>query len=136
MTLDGTNSYVVGRWVVDPGPDDWDHLEALKAASDGPIEGIVLTHTHPDHADGAPSLAAMAGGVDVVLPVEGQRVGPFDVIATPGHAPEHVCLLLDGGIAFAGDNVLGWGSVVIGPGEGRWPPTWTRCGGCARWTWT
>ena len=118
MTLDGTNSYVVGRWVVDPGPDDWDHLEALKAASHGPIEGIVLTHTHPDHAEGAPSLAAMVGGMDVVLPTEGQRVGPFDVIATPGHAPEHVCLLLDGRIGFAGDNVLGWGSVVIGPGGG------------------
>ena len=60
----------------------------------------------------------MAGGVDVVLGVEGQRVGPFDVIATPGHAPDHVCLLLDGRIAFAGDTVLGRGSVFVGPGEG------------------
>jgi len=118
LTLDGTNTYVVGRWVVDPGPDDPAHLEAVLAACDGPLEGIALTHTHPDHAEGAPALAALAGGVDVVLGIEGQRVGPFDVIATPGHAPDHVCLLLAGRIAFAGDTVLGRGSVFVGPGEG------------------
>ena len=118
LTLEGTNTYVVGRWVVDPGPADEDHLEAVRAAADGPIEGIALTHGHPDHAEGAPALAAMAGGVDVVLPSEGQRVGPFDVIATPGHAPDHVCLVLDARIAFAGDTVLGRGSVFVGPGEG------------------
>ena len=118
LTLDGTNTYVVGRWVVDPGPADDVHLEAVRVAAGGPIEGIVLTHGHPDHAEGAPALAAMAGGVDVVLPREGQRVGPFEAIATPGHAPDHVCLLLDGRIGFAGDTVLGRGSVFVGPGEG------------------
>lgn len=118
LTLDGTNTYVVGSWVVDPGPDDPGHLEAVLAAAGGQLEGIVLTHSHPDHSEGAPALAARAGGVDVVLPAEGQRVGPFAAIATPGHAPDHVCLLLDGGIAFAGDTVLGTGSVFVGPGEG------------------
>lgn len=118
LTLDGTNTYVVRRWVVDPGPDDHAHLEAVQAACEGPIEGIALTHTHPDHAEGASTLAAMAGGVDVVLGVEGQRIGPFGVIATPGHAPDHVCLVLDGRIGFAGDTVLGTGSVFVGPGEG------------------
>ncbi len=118
LTLDGTNTYVAGRWVVDPGPADRTHLEAVLAACDGPIEGIALTHRHPDHADGAPALAAMAGGVDVVLGTGGARVGPFDVIATPGHAPDHVCLVLDGRIGFAGDTVLGQGSVFVGPGEG------------------
>ncbi len=118
LTLDGTNTYVVGGWVVDPGPDDPAHLEAVQAAGGAPIEGIALTHSHPDHAEGAPTLAAMAGGVDVVLGTEGDRIGPFDVIATPGHAPDHVCLLLEGGIAFTGDTVLGRGSVFVGPGEG------------------
>ena len=118
LTLDGTNTYVVGGWVVDPGPADPAHLEAVRAAAGGPIEGIALTHSHPDHAEGAPALAEMAGGVDVVLGIEGQRVGPFEVLSTPGHAPDHVCLLLDGRIAFAGDTVLGRGSVFVGPGEG------------------
>ncbi|HYI38162.1 MAG TPA: MBL fold metallo-hydrolase [Thermoleophilaceae bacterium] len=118
LTLDGTNTYVVGGWVVDPGPDDPAHLEAVRAAAGGPIAGIALTHSHPDHADGAPALAEMVGGVDVVLGIEGQRVGPFDVLSTPGHAPDHVCLLLDGRIAFAGDTVLGRGSVFVPPGEG------------------
>jgi glyoxylase-like metal-dependent hydrolase (beta-lactamase superfamily II) len=117
LTLDGTNTYLTRGWVVDPGPDDPAHLDAVMAAAGGEIEGIALTHTHPDHAEGAGPLAARAGGVDVVLGTEGDRVGPFDVIATPGHAPDHVVLLL-GPIAFAGDNVLGQGSVFIGPGEG------------------
>jgi glyoxylase-like metal-dependent hydrolase (beta-lactamase superfamily II) len=117
LTLDGTNTYLAGGWVVDPGPDDPAHLEAVLAAAGGTVDGVALTHTHPDHAEGAASLARMAGGVEVVLGEEGDRVGPFEVIATPGHAPDHVALLW-GGVAFAGDNVLGQGSVFIGPGEG------------------
>lgn len=117
LTLDGTNTYLAAGWVVDPGPDDLTHLEAVLAAAGGSIEGIALTHTHPDHAEGAETLARMAGGAEVKLGGEGDRVGPFDVIATPGHAPDHVALLW-GRIAFAGDNVLGQGSVFIGPGEG------------------
>jgi glyoxylase-like metal-dependent hydrolase (beta-lactamase superfamily II) len=48
---------------------------------------------------------------------DGDTAGPFDVIATPGHAPDHVALLTDG-IAFCGDTVLGEGSVFIAPGGG------------------
>lgn len=117
MTLDGTNTYVVRGWVIDPGPDDARHREAILAAAGGPIEGIALTHSHADHVEGAPALAAAAGHVPVVLGVEGDRIGPFDVIATPGHAADHVCLLL-GDIAFAGDTVMGQGSVIVGPGNG------------------
>jgi glyoxylase-like metal-dependent hydrolase (beta-lactamase superfamily II) len=117
LTLDGTNTYVVGGWVVDPGPDDEGHLRAVLEAAGGSLEGIVLTHSHPDHADGAEPLAALAGGVPVVSPGEGDEVGPFLTIATPGHTPDHVCLLF-GRICFAGDTVLGAGSVFIGPGEG------------------
>lgn len=118
LTLDGTNSYLIGGWVVDPGPDDEDHLDALLAAAGGHIEGIVLTHTHGDHADGAEPLAQRAAGVPVVLPGEGDEVGPLRALATPGHAADHVCLVATGGICFAGDTVLGEGSVFIAPGEG------------------
>ncbi len=122
LTLDGTNTYVVGGWVVDPGPDDHGHLDRVSdtvsySASGGSLEGIVLTHSHPDHAEGAAALADRAGGVAVVRPTEGEQVGPFRALATPGHAPDHVCLLF-GRTLFCGDTVLGEGSVFIGPGEG------------------
>ena len=115
LTLDGTNTYVVARWVVDPGPDDQAHLARVAAAA-GEVEGIVLTHGHPDHADGAPRLAEMTGA-PVLRPSGESRVGPFEVIATPGHAPDHVALLA-GRVLFTGDTVLGSGSVFIAPGEG------------------
>jgi glyoxylase-like metal-dependent hydrolase (beta-lactamase superfamily II) len=112
LTLDGTNTYLVGRWVVDPGPADPAHQRAVRAAAPDGIEGIVLTHSHSDHAEGARSLDA-----PVTLPRDGQRVGPFRAIGTPGHSPDSVCLLVDG-VCFTGDTVLGSGSVFIAPGEG------------------
>ncbi len=117
LTLDGTNTYVTNGWVVDPGPADDAHLDAVLAATGGRIEGIVLTHSHHDHSEGAAPLAERAGGVRVVNPGEGDRVGPFTALATPGHAPDHVCLLLER-TCFTGDTVLGRGSVFIAPGEG------------------
>lgn len=112
LTLDGTNSYVVGRWVVDPGPADQAHLDAVRAAAAEGIEGVVLTHSHADHSEGAELL-----GAPVTLPSGGDEVGPFRVVATPGHSPDSVSLLL-GGICFCGDTVLGVGSVFIDPWEG------------------
>jgi len=88
----------------------------LRAAPEG-IEGVVLTHGPEDHAEGAEPLAERAGGVPVVRPGDGERVGPFSALATPGHSPDHVCLVLDR-VLFAGDTVLGEGSVFIAPGEG------------------
>ncbi len=117
LTLDGTNTYLAAGWVVDPGPDEAHHRDAILAAADGAIEGIALTHDHLDHTEGAATLAAAAGGVPIVLGSEGDGVGPFDVIPTPGHSPEHVCLLL-GKVAFVGDTVMGHGSVFVAPGEG------------------
>jgi glyoxylase-like metal-dependent hydrolase (beta-lactamase superfamily II) len=117
LTLDGTNTYVTRRWVVDPGPLMGDHVEAVLAAAVEGIEGIVLTHDHADHAQAAPELARRAGDVPVVLPKDGESVGPFEVVATPGHSADHVSLLL-GRVCFCGDTVLGEGSVFISPGEG------------------
>ncbi len=116
LTLDGTNTYVVEGWVVDPGPDDERHLGAIVDAAGGAVAGIVLTHDHSDHSEGAPSLAERTGAA-VVQPADGERVGPFEVIATPGHSPDHVALVA-GGALFTGDTVLGTGSVFIQPGEG------------------
>jgi len=111
MTLDGTNTWIVGGWVVDPGPADSGHLERVAAAAD-PLQGVVLTHSHADHSEGAGAL-----GVEVVLPSDGQEVGPFSAIATPGHSSDSVCLLHDR-VLFSGDTVLGKGSVFVAPGEG------------------
>jgi glyoxylase-like metal-dependent hydrolase (beta-lactamase superfamily II) len=113
LTLDGTNSYVVGRWVVDPGPADEDHLAAVRAAADEGIEGVVLTHGHADHSDGAHLL-----GAPVHQPGEGEDAGPFRALATPGHSPDSVCLVWEQRVCFTGDTVLGTGSVFIAPGEG------------------
>lgn len=117
LTLDGTNTYVVAGWVVDPGPADERHLEAVMDAAGGAIDGVVLTHSHLDHSEGAGALAERAGGVPVVLPGGGENAGPFRALATPGHAPDHVCLLL-GRLGFCGDTVMGEGSVFIDPAEG------------------
>jgi glyoxylase-like metal-dependent hydrolase (beta-lactamase superfamily II) len=111
LTLDGTNTWIVGGWVVDPGPADPGHLAAVREAA-GSVEGVVLTHSHLDHSEGADAL-----GADSVLPVDGQRVGPFEAIATPGHSPDSVCLRHER-VLFTGDTVLGEGSVFIAPGEG------------------
>jgi glyoxylase-like metal-dependent hydrolase (beta-lactamase superfamily II) len=116
LTLDGTNTYVVEGWVVDPGPADEAHLRAVVDAAAGAVAGIVLTHDHSDHSEGAPMLAEMTGA-EVVKPGGGERAGPFETIATPGHAPDHVALVA-GRALFTGDTVLGTGSVFIQPGEG------------------
>ena len=115
MTLDGTNSYVAAGWVIDPGPDDEAHLRAVLDAA-GAIEGIVLTHDHFDHAAGATRLAAMAGGLSVSHPGAGDRAGPFQVVPSPGHSRDSVCLIHER-ICFSGDTVLGEGSVFV-PADG------------------
>ena len=110
LTLSGTNTYVVDGWVIDPGPEIGSHLDAVAAAVGSP-QGIVLTHDHADHSEAAPALAERLG-VSVVPVADGDRVGPFDVIALPGHADDHV-VYVAGRDAFTGDAVLGEGSVFV-----------------------
>jgi glyoxylase-like metal-dependent hydrolase (beta-lactamase superfamily II) len=121
FTLDGTNTYIVEGWVIDPGPDDAQHLDAVLAAAGGSIEGIAITHAHPDHDHGAPGLAERAGGAAIVRPKDGERAGPLTAMATPGHAADHVAFLY-GRVAFTGDAVAGTGSSFIAPGGGGLGP--------------
>jgi glyoxylase-like metal-dependent hydrolase (beta-lactamase superfamily II) len=127
MTLEGTNTYLYGSdpcTVIDPGPDLETHLDAVRAAATerGGIGIVLLTHTHGDHADGADRLAALAAVGSfvppVILPGDGEEHGGLRAIATPGHAPDHVCLLTADGVCFSGDLVLGAGSTFVPPDGG------------------
>jgi len=136
MTLDGTNTWVVGGAgtpivVIDPGPDDIGHLTSVVAASDGRISQILLTHGHPDHAEGARRLHGMTGAPVRALDPghalggeglhEGDVVAAGDaeirVIATPGHTADCVSFHIPQARALlTGDTVLGRGTTVV-----AWP---------------
>jgi glyoxylase-like metal-dependent hydrolase (beta-lactamase superfamily II) len=123
LTLEGTNTYLVDGWVIDPGPpDDEAHVEAVLAAAGGRLNGIAITHAHADHDGAAPALAERAGGVPVVRPSDGDEVGPLLAIATPGHTADHVSFVLDRRVAFTGDAVAGRGSVFIAADGGGLGP--------------
>jgi len=124
-TLDGTNTWVVGRdpaWVVDPGPAQDAHLEAVAAEVErrGGAGGIALTHDHADHADGIAALRERLGGPPVGAarhPAEaalsdGDAFGPLRAVAIPGHADDHLAFVA-GRACFTGDAVLGTGSVFV-----------------------
>ena len=109
-TLDGTNTWVVGRdpaWVVDPGPALEAHLDAVAAEVErrGGAGGIALTHDHGDHVEGVPALRERLGGppvaaarypADVAL-ADGDRFGPLEAVAIPGHADDHLAFVAGGG---------------------------------------
>jgi len=146
MTLTGTNTYLVGTdpcWVIDPGPDDKQHVAAVETAirERGGAAGVLLTHSHNDHTGAVAPL-----GIEVVEPADGRRFevgtgeagsdreagsgrdpaeggpGPggswLTAVATPGHAVDHFCFFTDDGICFSGDLILGWGSTYVPPDGG------------------
>ena len=130
MTLEGTNSWVLRATsatpavVVDPGYRDLEHLELL--AGVGEVELILLTHFHPDHAEGAPWFAERVGApvraFDPALCrtassfVDGEVISAgglaIRVLHTPGHTGDSVSLVLDGQV-LTGDTVLGRGTTVL-----------------------
>lgn len=148
MTGPGTNSYLVGAddpaaplAVIDPGPDDAGHREALIAAAPRPITHVICTHTHVDHSPGAAALARATGARVIgrrAPPHAGQDRGfapdhepaDGDVLAlgdgctlhalhTPGHASNHVCWrLAEERLLFTGDHVMQGSTVVINPPDG------------------
>lgn len=134
MTLEGTNSWLLaapdatGLVVVDPGYDDRAHLAVLEQA--GNVELILLTHHHPDHAEGAPWLAERTGvpvrafDASLCRQAEPLRAGEtvraagleIDVLHTPGHTADSVSLRVDRAgecVVLTGDTVLGYGTTVL-----------------------
>ncbi len=116
MTLEGTNTYLYGAdpcVVIDPGSDDSGHLEAIRDAANerGGIGLVLLTHSHGDHTAGADQLDA-----EIILPSGGEVHAGLRVLATPGHAEDHVCFVSEDGVCFSGDLVLGLGSTIVPPG--------------------
>jgi len=143
LTGPGTNTYVVGvdrPVVIDPGVDEPAHLERVLAVAGGRIEHIVCTHSHPDHSPGAAWLRERSGAPVLGLPApddghqdvsyapdaplaDGDRLGTGDdvlrAIHTPGHASNHVCLLLEGEqLLFTGDHLMSGSTVIIIPPDG------------------
>ncbi len=137
MTLDGTNTWVLrasgGRSVVvDPGPDDADHLAAVLAEA-GEVALVLYTHWHPDHTDaidrfaeltGAPARAADATWCRSADPVaDGELIDvdglQVEVVLTPGHTADSLCLLVaQDGLLLTGDTILGRGTSIIAHPDG------------------
>jgi recombination protein RecT len=138
-----------GFIAIDPGPSDALHVERLWRAAGGNIRMIVCTHSHPDHAPGAVPLQALctprppimglpsaasaransefqpdevlADGQELQLTTDGgKHVHTLKVIHTPGHAANHLCLvLLEDGLLISGDHVLNGSTTVVDPPDGE-----------------
>lgn len=143
MTGPGTNTYLVGTdevAVIDPGPDEPAHLDAILQAAGSSIRWIVTTHTHRDHSPLAAALKRRTGApvIGLAAPRDGRQDDTFQsdhrprdgeavalgdaaltAILTPGHASNCVCyLLVRERLLFTGDHVLGGVSPVILPPDG------------------
>jgi len=142
MSLDGTNTYVVGdpgsgrAVLVDPGPDDATHLaavEAVLAARDAECVAVLVTHHHIDHAEAALPWGAhfgvhvAAASAEVSGPrgrvlAPGERLSlagtTIGVVPTPGHTADHLAFRLESGAVLVGDHVLGRGTSVVTHPEG------------------
>lgn len=147
MTGPGTNTYLVGIdevAVIDPGPDEARHIEAIVGASMRErVRWILVTHHHIDHAAGVqrlkeatgaeivafgpPKSAATSGHGTAWAPdrkakdgdvIEGTEWG-LEVLHTPGHASDHLCFFLEEErVLFTGDTVLSGSTTVINPPDG------------------
>jgi glyoxylase-like metal-dependent hydrolase (beta-lactamase superfamily II) len=140
MTYHGTNTYLIdgadGISVIDPGPDDPQHIADILTATAGKrISRIVLTHSHFDHMGAAPALKDATGAPVHAFHISGRAGYTADValhddtefagltaVHTPGHAPDHLCFQFFLGdrtqILFSGDHVMSWSSSIVSPPEG------------------
>jgi glyoxylase-like metal-dependent hydrolase (beta-lactamase superfamily II) len=130
MTLEGTNTYLVGDArsviVIDPGPSDDGHLASIAAAVAGAkVVAVLLTHHHIDHDESATRAAEMldttvasSAEPHQVAVKDGERFGGDGVfltaVETPGHSSDHLCFLFEEERAlFTGDHILGRGTTVV-----------------------
>jgi glyoxylase-like metal-dependent hydrolase (beta-lactamase superfamily II) len=143
MTGPGTNTYLLGEreiTVVDPGPLEPAHLEAILSSAGAPIRFVLATHTHRDHSPLVEELARRTGAQVMGLPPPGDgrqdesfrpqhlprdgeklQLGDCEVIAvhTPGHASNCLCYLVSAQrLLLTGDHVLQGVSPVILPPDG------------------
>ncbi len=135
-----------GYIVIDPGPDDRSHIERLWRTAGGDIRFIICTHSHADHSPGAKPLQAMCQTPPPILGLssaptarpasaftaerelaDGEVVAvsgrsgthSLRVVHTPGHAANHLCLVLqEDGLLFSGDHILNGSTTVVDPPDG------------------
>ncbi|MFC0847045.1 MBL fold metallo-hydrolase [Streptomyces noboritoensis] len=143
MTLDGTNTWIVAEpdsdlaVVVDPGPLDDAHLRNVVDTAERMGKRValtLLTHGHPDHAEGAARFAELTRthvrALDPALRLGDEGLGAGDVITTgglemwvmptPGHTADSLCFHLPADRAvLTGDTVLGRGTTVVAHPDGR-----------------
>jgi glyoxylase-like metal-dependent hydrolase (beta-lactamase superfamily II) len=143
MTLDGTNTWILSEpgsdlaVVVDPGPLDDGHLRRVVATAEQSGKRValtLLTHGHPDHAEGAARFAELTGtrvrALDPALRLGEEGLAAGDVITTgglelrvvptPGHTSDSLCFHLPADRAvLTGDTVLGRGTTVVAHPDGR-----------------
>lgn len=140
MTYYGTNTYLIdtpdGLAVLDPGPEDHpEHVEAILRHTGGQIALILVSHTHHDHvgavpalqeATGAPTAGFVRSAIETFEPdiklQHGGTVAGMQVLHTPGHASDHVCLALNAAngdrVLFSADHVMSWSTSVVSPPGG------------------
>jgi recombination protein RecT len=135
-----------GYIVIDPGPEDAEHQQRLWRATNGDIRLIVCTHSHADHSPGARPLQALCAHRPPILGLAsaptarpasaftpdraladgevltldaGGNTHSLKVMHTPGHAANHLCLvLLEDGLLFSGDHILNGSTTVVDPPDG------------------
>jgi glyoxylase-like metal-dependent hydrolase (beta-lactamase superfamily II) len=147
FTFRGTGVYLVGDEktvaVIDPGPNDPEHIKSLMAAIGGrKVEHILVTHTHRDHSPAAAALKKATGAktyafgpharhdgdveeggdrdfVPDMAVRDGDVIAGFRCVFTPGHTSNHMCYALEEEQAlFTGDHVMGWSTTVVAPPDG------------------